>query len=162
LYFRRGSASDLIVLDRVEQEFSPTKRELLVQMLGKEGRGSAAQRLAQLPFALHKGTNHFNDDFHVLYFCAKLDEFYDFKKLKNDISAELDFQIIAELLSNISGVDVRHVAIGLDQDITSEPETAAPSHHDPPAAKSSVAPSETIEDMPAMPGEELTVPRACA
>lgn len=91
-----------------------------------------------------------------------MDEFYEFKKLRGDISAAIGFKAITEILSELAGVDVRHVAIGLSQEDVAEPIIAAPDDLDKPL----VEPSAVRPDRPnftlVVPEEELTLPRACA
>jgi hypothetical protein len=98
--------------------FDEQKHESLLlnarQILRARGEDLAVDYLERAPFRVQEGTNHFNDEFHVLLAHVPLQEYEEFRILSSEPEAQGAFRQIAEVLTEI-GPYIRFIAVDLKQ-----------------------------------------------
>lgn len=82
------------------------------QILRVRGEDTAVEYLEHSAFRVAEGTNHFNDEFHVLVAQVPLQEYENFRMVANQPEAQRAFRQIAEVLTEI-GPYIRFIAVGL-------------------------------------------------
>jgi hypothetical protein len=124
VYHTPGGASDVALLGEVEPASVwtdlRTRVRRLLQLRGKTG---ALAVLDSMDFHLHRGTNHFNDDFHVLHAKVPAREYVKYESVKYQERDVDTFGLIATTAGELSGFIVRHVALDLDESTLTEPAT---------------------------------------
>jgi len=82
------------------------------QILRVRGEDLAVDYLERAPFRICRGTNHFNDEFHVLVAHVPLQEYEDFRNLASQPKSQRAFRQIAGVLTEI-GPYIRFIAVDL-------------------------------------------------
>jgi hypothetical protein len=76
LYSGTGS-QEVQVLEpaMADQAWAVTRAGIVRFLRARRGGAQAADLLCEIPFELREGTNGFNDDFRILYYCAPLERY---------------------------------------------------------------------------------------
>lgn len=113
--FQGGGSGEIELLDQsmTDPEWKRLKN-VTVQLLERQGALEASEFLNEKPFIIHRGTNGFGDEFHVLYMQAPLDAYVQIAEMTEDIQWRAYFQLIAEKLTEVCDRDIRFVVVNLD------------------------------------------------
>ncbi len=103
-----------------EDAFEEQEHESLMlnarQILRARGEDLAVEYLERAPFRICEGTNHFNDEFQILFAHVPLQEYESFRILTSQAQAQRAFRQIATVLTEIGPyirfvvVDLKHVS----------------------------------------------------
>ena len=112
--YSAGGAGDFELLgealDSVEQEkFLRDVGSVLVSRRNT----MAAEKLKEIRFKLYTGTNHFNDDFNVLYAEVSLNQYEELRRQIQDRDGKNVFRKIALVATEDFDTYVRFIAVGL-------------------------------------------------
>jgi hypothetical protein len=111
--YQSGGAGDFTILqDALSQEETRTLIENTARLLRARGEIPAAQILSTVPFRLVGATNHFNDEFSMLYAVVPLAEYEHLRQDFQDPAGRQAFRQIAMVISEI-GPPVRFIAAEL-------------------------------------------------
>ena len=87
------------------------------------GKSEALEMLDSLGFRLHRGTNHFGDEFHVLYAKIPARQYVQYESVRYEERGVGVFEAIAATARELSGFNVRHIVLDLDESTLTEPAT---------------------------------------
>lgn len=112
LYHGSGAGDFEIHGDALDEQEHESLMLNARQILRARGEDLAAEYLERAAFRVGEGTNHFNDEFHVLVAHVPLQEYEDFRILASQPKAQRAFRQIAGVLTEI-GPYIRFIAVGL-------------------------------------------------
>lgn len=111
--YQAGGAGDFTILqDRLTHDQCRVLFENAGRLLRARSQTRAAEILLTVPFHLFDATNHFGDEFSMLYAIVALDEYERLRKSQDDPLEGQAFHQIANVLSEI-GAYIRFIAIEL-------------------------------------------------
>jgi hypothetical protein len=119
LYSGSGS-QEVQVLDKVlpDKVWTIEKRSI-VQLLTAKSYQQAAAILESTPFELCNGTNGFNDEFCILYYHARLEQYMTIAEEFEKRDVKLAYQDIAEAVTEANH-NIRFIVVELDTDSSVE------------------------------------------
>jgi hypothetical protein len=118
LYSASGASDVEIESERYSDEEWARIRLLLKKLLLGREKASAVRLLDRLPWTVVEATNHFKDEFGVLYARLPLDQYVDACALEKKAAARTAAADIASALTEIEPerTHIRHVGFALDTD----------------------------------------------
>src|SRR6266513_1121338 len=121
LYRASGAGGFSVLNDGIPTDQTTVLFENAGRLLSARNQHRAAEMLRSTPFAIRDGTNHFNDEFNVLFTSVPLAEYEKFKQGQASPVECNAIQQIAEVLTEL-GTYIRFVAAELRM----EPAASAP------------------------------------
>lgn len=117
IYSHRSGAQDFRVLEeRYSREEWEGLRDLMRQLLEKRGSSTALTLLKRFDWIVMNATNHFEDDFGILYASVSLPEYTSNAHLEGDAGAKKAAEVLANTITEIQPEHsyIRHVAFELN------------------------------------------------
>lgn len=117
-YSQSGGAQDFeIGSPALSQDEWMRLKGLVCALLRKRALINAADLFEKIPLNIYNGTNHFNDEFLLLYIAVPLEEYIEMEGLKNDENTGPAFRLIVNAFSEL-GRHIRFVTIGILEEST--------------------------------------------
>jgi len=111
--YQSGGAGDFTILqDGLSHEETRTLVDNAARLLRARSETRAAEILTTVPFRMVEATNHFNDEFHMLYAVVPLEEYERLRRGLQNLAETQVFRQIAAVVSEI-GPSVRFIAAEL-------------------------------------------------
>lgn len=112
--FHLGGAEDFEILWRTDPdpEWRLSKAEA-VNLLRARGHAEAAALFEVSSFTPHEATNHFEDEFTVLFYEVSTERFVEWEKVAESRTDWAKYAAIAQAVLDVTGLPVRFVAVGL-------------------------------------------------
>src|SRR5512136_114978 len=124
VYHTPGGAWDVTLSDEVEPASVWIDLKVRVRkLLLFRGKTKALEMLDSVEFHLHRGTNHFGDEFHVLYAEIPAAQYVKYESVRYEERGVDVFEAIAATARELSGFNVRHIVLALDESTLAEPST---------------------------------------
>ena len=112
LYHGSGAQDFQILGDAIDEREHESLMLNVRQILRARGYDRAVQHLERVAFRVAEATNHFNDEFRVLFAYVPLQEYEVFRVIAIEPDVSKSFQQIAEAFTEI-GPYIRFIAVGL-------------------------------------------------
>lgn len=112
--FHSGGAGDFTILqDSHSREQTRLLIENIARLLRARNEVNAAKLVTSIPFRLADATNHFGDEFLVLFATVPLEDYERLREGQNNASERRAFQQIAAVASEIGPIFIRFIAAEL-------------------------------------------------
>jgi hypothetical protein len=112
LYQRGGAGDFTITQDGLTDEQCRVLFENAARLLTARSQMRAAEILRSVPFQVVEATNHFNDEFSVLYAVVPLDAYERIRRNQQNMTERQAFRQVAEVLGEL-GTYIRFIAVEL-------------------------------------------------